>query len=279
MHEVITMVVEKYDGTLKAEHGTGRNMAPFVFFFKQKTAYEILKQIKDLVDPQRILNPGVIINDDKNAHIRFLKGLPSVEEEVDRCIECGYCEHKCPSRNLTTTPRRRIVIRRILKNLEKQNEKKHYNLLLDQYQYDGIETCAVDGLCATACPVDIDTGDLIKRLRNENHSAFQNRVALGVARNFGFVVHMARVALRSGVLLNRVLGKNFMLRITAGFKKVIASFPLWSNQLQSPPDLSVLSQAADATMNTSKQTVLYFPACITRMMGTYAGKDKSLLDT
>ena len=279
MREVIAMVVEKYDGTLKAEHGTGRNMAPFVETEWGGDAYEILRQIKDLVDPQRILNPGVIINDDKNAHIRFLKGLPSVEEEVDRCIECGYCEHKCPSRNLTTTPRRRIVIRRILKNLEKQNDKKHYNLLLDQYQYDGIETCAVDGLCATACPVDIDTGDLIKRLRNENHSAFQNRAALMAARNFDFVVRMARIALRSGVLLNRVFGKNSMLRLTSGLKKVIDSFPLWSNQLQRPPDLSILSQPPDVAMDTAKQTVLYFPACITRMMGTYDGKDKSLMDT
>ena len=30
MDDVCKLVVEKYDGSLKAEHGTGRNMAPFV---------------------------------------------------------------------------------------------------------------------------------------------------------------------------------------------------------------------------------------------------------
>src|SRR5690606_38854258 len=156
MREVISMVVEKYDGTLKAEHGTGRNMAPFVETEWGGAAYDIFRRIKNAVDPLRLLNPGVIINEDRNAHIKFLKGLPTVEEEVDRCIECGYCEHKCPSRDLTTTPRRRIVIRRILQNLKQQGDKKHYRLLKKQFAYDGLETCAVDGLCAVACPVDID---------------------------------------------------------------------------------------------------------------------------
>lgn len=278
MREVITMVVGKYDGTLKAEHGTGRNMAPFVETEWGGDAYEILKRIKHAIDPHVLLNPGVIINDDKNAHIRFLKGLPSVEEEVDRCIECGYCEHKCPSRDLTTTPRRRIVIRRILKNLEQQNDLKHYKLLLDQYQYDGIETCAVDGLCATACPVDIDTGDLIKRLRNENHSPLQNRMALWVARNFRSVVWMGRVAIRGGIAFNRMFGRNSMLRITRAFKGLMPSFPLWSNQLQIPPDLGVL-QLENGPGLPGQQTILYFPACITRMMGAYEGKDKSLMET
>jgi D-lactate dehydrogenase len=187
MKEVISLVVEKYNGTLKAEHGTGRNMAPFVETEWGGEAYEIIRKIKFALDPEQLLNPGVIVNDDKNAHIKFLKGLPTVEEEVDRCIECGYCEHKCPSKDLTTSPRRRIVIRRVLKNLETHADKTNYNLLLDQYQYDGIETCAVDGLCATACPVDINTGDLIKRLRNESHSPRANAMALRVAKNFSSV--------------------------------------------------------------------------------------------
>ncbi len=165
MREVITMVVEKYNGTLKAEHGTGRNMAPFVETEWGGDAYSIMKKIKQAIDPHGLLNPGVIINDDPNVHIKNLKELPTVEEEVDKCIECGYCEHRCPSRDITTTPRRRIVIRRALKKLKEDGDRSNYKLLLDQYQYDGLDTCSVDGLCATACPVDINTGDLIKRLR------------------------------------------------------------------------------------------------------------------
>lgn len=279
MREVITMVVDKYNGTLKAEHGTGRNMAPFVETEWGEEAYSILKRIKTAIDPGRLLNPGVIINDDKDAHIRFLKGLPSVEEEVDRCIECGYCEPKCPSRNLTTTPRRRIVIRRILKNLEVQGDKANYKLLLDQFQYDGIETCAVDGLCATACPVDIDTGDLIKRLRAENHSPSANWLALLVARNFGAVMWFMRAGLRTGVWINRTWGKRAMGRLTRALRSLVPSFPLWSDHFLYPPSTRMLRSTAPAVDRQKENTVVYFPACISRVMGNYPGREKSSLAT
>jgi D-lactate dehydrogenase len=224
LREVVVLVVEKYDGSLKAEHGTGRNMAPFVETEWGGEAYQIMKMIKQAIDPKMLLNPGVIINDDAEAHLKDLKDLPSVEAEVDKCIECGYCEHKCPSRNLTTTPRRRIVIRRVLKNLQKAGEETKYKLLLDQYQYDGLETCAVDGLCATACPVDINTGDLVKRLRRENHSAFQNRVALLVAKNFKLVEWGIRAGLKMGFAINKVLGDKAMFNLTKAFKKIIPCY-------------------------------------------------------
>src|SRR5690606_21584879 len=112
LKEVVDVVVLKYDGTLKAEHGTGRNIAPFVETEWGPDAYHIMKKLKQCIDPENLLNPGVIINDDKDLHIKDLKELPTVEEEVDRCIECGYCEHKCPSRDLSLAPRRRIIVRR-----------------------------------------------------------------------------------------------------------------------------------------------------------------------
>lgn len=278
MRDVVTLVVEKYGGALKAEHGTGRNMAPFVEAEWGGDAYEIMKKVKQSVDPYRLLNPGVIINEDKNVHIKNLKDLPSVEEEVDRCIECGYCEHKCPSRDITTTPRRRIVIRRALKNLEAAGDKKHYDLLLDQYQYDGMDTCAVDGLCATACPVDINTGDLIKRLRAENHSASANKTALFLAKNFKTIEWGARAALKTGFAINKLFGKNAMYKLTAGIKKIIPTMPLWSDHMNQPPRLSVLKPTRQSASN-SATTVVYFPACISRMLGTYDGKKKNLMET
>ncbi|HTF21659.1 MAG TPA: FAD-linked oxidase C-terminal domain-containing protein, partial [Chryseolinea sp.] len=276
--EVVSIVVAKYDGTLKAEHGTGRNMAPFVQTEWGDDAYLIMKRLKKVIDPDNLLNPGVIINDDKNAHIRHLKNLPEVEEEVDRCIECGFCEHVCPSRDLTSTPRRRIVTRRVLRNLQLQGDLPNYNLLLDQYQYDGLETCAVDGLCATACPVDINTGDLVKRLRRENHSALANRVALFTARNFKAVEWATRLALRAGVGINWTFGHNAMLNLSKALKKIIPSIPLWSNYLQSPPGLSSL-KAIRVSRADSNRAIVYFPACISRTMGSYKGQKRNLMET
>ncbi|HKG68251.1 MAG TPA: FAD-binding and (Fe-S)-binding domain-containing protein [Segetibacter sp.] len=278
MRDVVTMVTDKYNGTLKAEHGTGRNMAPFVETEWGGDAYEIMKKVKQAIDPNLLLNPGVIINDDKNVHIKNLKELPSVEEEVDRCIECGYCEHKCPSRDITTTPRRRIVIRRVLKKLEVAGDTANYNLLLDQYEYDGIDTCAVDGLCATACPVDINTGDLIKRLRRENHSASANKIALLAAKNFKTVEWAARAALKMGFAINKIFGKNAMIKMTGGIKKVIPAMPLWSNHIHLPPELSII-KSKKQTSKVAESKVVYFPACISRMLGTYEGKKKNLIET
>ncbi|CAN5219728.1 FAD-binding and (Fe-S)-binding domain-containing protein [soil metagenome] len=279
MREVITMVVEKYNGSLKAEHGTGRNMAPFVETEWGVDAYTIMKKIKLAIDPQLLLNPGVIINEDKNIHIKNLKELPPVEEEVDKCIECGYCEHKCPSRDITTTPRRRIVIRRALKQLENKGDTANYKLLLDQSQYDVLDTCALDGLCATACPVDINTGDLVKRLRRENHSATANRIALSIAKHFKTVEWIARTCLKTGIGINKVFGKNAMTNITKGVRKIIPAMPLWSSQINYPPDLAVTKSKQQEIDKSQKHTVVYFPSCISRMLGTYEDKKKNIIET
>ncbi|MGH3168258.1 MAG: FAD-binding and (Fe-S)-binding domain-containing protein [Trebonia sp.] len=151
-----------FGGTLKAEHGTGRVMAPFVRRQFGGELYAVMRQVKTLCDPRGTLNPGVIITDDASAHLRHLKVVPPVEAEVDRCVECGYCEPVCPSRDLTTTPRQRIVLRREIAAAEDPALRRE---LIRDYDYAGVDTCAVDGMCATACPVLINTGDLVKRLR------------------------------------------------------------------------------------------------------------------
>ena len=278
LREVVELVVKKYDGTLKAEHGTGRNMSPFVETEWGTEAYHIMKSLKGIIDPRNLLNPGVIINENKNAHIQDLKSLPSVEEEVDRCIECGYCEHKCPSRNITTTPRQRIVIRRELALLKSRGDMVTHKKLSAQYQYDGLDTCAVDGLCATSCPVDINTGDLIKRLRRENHSNFSNKVALWVSGNFRLVTVLVNFALASGNMINRVLGKNAMIAITKSIKKIIPAFPLWSNQLLTTGRIKGVYTEQKADFTAEESSVVYFPTCISRVMGGAVNK-KSIPET
>lgn len=276
MREVVAMVVKKYDGTLKAEHGTGRNMAPFVETEWGTETYRLMKRIKEVIDPQNLLNPGVIINESKSAHIQNLKELPGVEEEVDKCIECGYCEHVCPSRNITTTPRRRIVVRRALANLRSEGKKKEFKTLLHQFQYDGLDTCAVDGLCAAACPVDINTGNLVKRLRSENHHTFSNHIAMMVARNFKGTSALVSFALQFGSAVNSLFGKFAMKKFTGAIKKIIPAFPLWSNQLQASKNKVGLSRYNGPEADVQ---IVYFPTCISRIMGGSKDHKKSITDT
>ncbi len=264
IREVVTLIAGKYQGSLKAEHGTGRNMAPFVETEWGPELYNIMKALKKAADPYNLLNPGVIINDHADAHIQHLKKMPAVEEEVDTCIECGFCEHRCPSRDLTLTPRRRIVVRRALSSLNTRQQQQTYQQLLREYQYDGLETCAVDGLCATACPVDIDTGKLVKRLRKEIHNAFGNKVALFTAKNFRLTANVVKTALQTGVLINTVFGQKAMQRLTRGIRRLIPAFPLWSNQLHAAPSVK---RYVHRELATSEAEVVYFPACINQVMG------------
>jgi D-lactate dehydrogenase len=165
--EEMVEVVLAHGGTLKAEHGTGRVMAPFVRRQFGDELHAVMREVKSLCDPSDVLNPGVVLTDDDDAHLRHLKTVVTVEPEVDRCVECGFCEPVCPSADLTTTPRQRIALRRELTAAEAAGDTELAAQLRADYEYDAVQTCAADGMCQTACPVLINTADLMKRLRKE----------------------------------------------------------------------------------------------------------------
>lgn len=277
LRDVVSLVIQKYDGTLKAEHGTGRNMAPFVETEWGDEVYQIMKTLKETIDPENLLNPGVIINHDQQAHIQNLKTLYTVEEEVDKCMECGYCEHTCPSRDITLTPRRRIVVRRELAKLKAEGNTQEYKQLLHEYQYDGLNTCAVDGLCAVACPVDINTGSLVKRLRKENHSEIANHIALYIAKHFNATTIIVKFVLQTGCLVNKILGRNTLSNITWGLRRWIPTFPVWSNQIRPSTNFNDIKGHKNQT--PLQLEVIYFPSCISRVMGGSMDRKKSLIET
>jgi D-lactate dehydrogenase len=259
MRAVVDMVLHKYGGALKAEHGTGRNMAPFVEAEWGGEAYRIMEELKQTVDPAHILNPGVIINPDKQAHIKNLKHLPEVEQEVDKCIECGFCEHHCPSKDVTLTPRQRIQVRRHLESMKHSGHTKQYGELLGQYKYAGLDTCATDGLCQLDCPVDINTGELVKRLRSESHHSLANGIAKRIAQNFGLAEKMVILALKSGQFIDSIFGSKAMYGFTSIMQKLVRSMPVWWPEMPKPPKWNAgLKDAPD---------FIYLSACIQRMMG------------
>jgi D-lactate dehydrogenase len=198
MQGLVELVVEKYDGSLKAEHGTGVNMAPYVEREWGEKATELMWRLKRLADPDGVLSPGVVLSRDPGVHLRNLKTTPAIEDwgGVTTCVECGFCEPVCPSRNLTTTPRQRIVLRR---EMARQPEGSAVQrALLAEYEYDAVETCATDGSCQIACPLGIDTGKMVKELRTAQHGERAERAALGAAKRWGAVEKLSRMGLRVG---------------------------------------------------------------------------------
>jgi D-lactate dehydrogenase len=253
------LIIHTYNGSLKAEHGTGRQIAPYVKDEWGSEAYTIMQSLKLLVDPDNILNPGVIINTDDKCHLKHLKTMPVVEAEVDKCVECGYCENRCPSRDYTLTPRQRIQVRRALQRLKQENNQQDYDALVKAFQFAGMDTCAVDGMCATDCPVNINTGELIKRLRRENHSPVSNNMANTIARNFGAMERLVKTGLQFGNGVNAVTANKGMAFITHSVKKIVPDFPLWIDSITRPVPIKP-NEVANAD-------IVYFPTCITRMMG------------
>jgi len=270
MHDVSVMVVEKYDGSLKAEHGTGRNMAPYVELEWGAEAYQLMKEIKDIFDPRNLLNPGVILNSDPNIHVKNLKPLPASHEIVDKCIECGFCEVVCPSKNLTLTPRQRITIQREISRLKRsRNDSKRLQTLLRDYLYQGDYTCAADGLCEMACPVDINTGELTKALRQlKVENTATESLARAVGRHMGPVTTGVGLGLRLTDAVHRLVGSTAMTAVAETARRVSGNrLPLWTRAMPTAAN----SQIQRSTNPNGGRPVVYFPSCVARTMGPAQG--------
>lgn len=261
--DMVDLVVHRFDGALKAEHGTGRNMAPFVETEWGPEAVEIMRRIKRVIDPHGLLNPDVILTSKPTVHLENIKDLPVVEDVVDKCIECGACEPRCPSRDFTLSPRQRIVLRRARARMLAAGQKELAKQLDREYEFAGKATCATDGLCAIDCPVAINTGDLIKQLRSESRTTTEREFAKAVARNFGVAEGLASTAINAGAAAGFFLGDERLSSVTSWISYVLPGFPHWHagvSQDWDHLDRSLLSDASTADL-------IYMPTCMSRMFG------------
>ncbi len=240
MDTIAHIVLTVHDGSLKAEHGTGRNMAPYLEMEWGATAANVMRRLKRLLDPHTVLNPGVVLSDNPEIHVENIKAVPEVNAIVDGCIECGFCEHVCPSRNVTLTPRQRIIILRELSGSLSAGDRKE---VLRDYQYDGVDTCAADGMCELMCPVSINTGTLVKQLRTTNASPSARAVARASSASYGTTNAFMRIA------------APFLLRLTKKSRSLH-----WSGSALKE-HLSPVGSGNDAP------TFLYVPACGARWLG------------
>lgn len=264
MQDVAQLVAVEFGGSLKAEHGTGRNMAPFVELEWGTDAYQLMWRIKRLLDPRGILNPDVILSEDRDIHLKHLKPLPAADEIVDKCIECGFCEPVCPSKGLTLSPRQRIVIWRDIQ--AKQRAGIDTTGLEQAYQYQGIDTCAATGLCAQRCPVGINTGDLVRKLRAKD--AHHAGSADWLAGHFATALKGARLTLKVANGARRVLGAPLLAKTSGALRQLSGNrLPQWTPALpQAVAPIHFIPPTDD-----NRPRVVYLAACVSRAMGPASG--------
>ncbi len=278
--DVVSLVVEKYHGSLKAEHGTGRNMAPFVIKEWGEFAYNIMKEIKNLLDPDNIFNPGVIINPNTNAHIQNLKTIPSFiqnqtpltdnvkyqnHELAEKCIECGFCEDVCPSRYITSTPRKRIIL---------QREKERFNFFSinnnHQFKYHFFDTCVKCGLCEIPCPVSINTGNFVKEILNKNHPKWKLKFAEWTVQNFSKLEKLIHFQLKILRYINKILPIDKISFFINQFVKI----PVYYKNLLIDSNYYKFIKNYQHKNNID---FYYFPTCLSRVLGAKEDLDLFML--
>ena len=280
MRAVVDLVVDQYDGSLKAEHGTGRNMAPFVRREWGDDAYELMCEVKQLFDPNNIMNPGVIFNEDPASYLQHIKPLPEVHQMIDRCIECGFCEVNCVSCGFALSSRQRIVVQRELARLHasaQAGNKADASLekkLKKQFAKIGRDLCAGDGLCSTSCPLKINVGEYIHIVREHDMSetgkvigrwAGKNLASIGSAlTGILGVAHVAKSVI--GDKLTTMTGKA-MHNMSGGL------IPLWTPSLPKPVTKKNIETAKEyGAVNGLKglrdKRVVYFPSCLNQRLST-----------
>ncbi|MBO7455405.1 MAG: FAD-binding oxidoreductase [Paludibacteraceae bacterium] len=272
MHAVVDLVVDKYHGSLKAEHGTGRNMAPFVRREWGDEAYELMRDIKRLFDPDNILNPGVIFCEDEQSYIQHIKPLPEVNALIDRCIECGFCEVNCVSCGFALSSRQRIVIQREISRLQSIGETRQAKALAKAFTGDGEELCAGDGLCSTSCPIGINVGEYIHLLREQQLSGAAKRLGRFAGKHFAGMAGSVASALAVANGVRAVLGNMIMAGLCKGLHYASGkTFPLWTPAVPNALTKRRIRKAKLAIINSSRddqsRKVVYFPSCLNQRLG------------
>ena len=271
MDALAELVVGKYDGALKAEHGAGRNMAPYVEREWGAAGYAILREVKTLFDPYNILNPGVLLSDDKAEHVTNLKPFTEITATADRCIECGFCEPVCPTRASGLSPRQRIILLREMKEIAGAGESLPEGLAAD-YAFSARSSCVRDSMCITACPVKIDTGLLMKELDRAEATFISRGLAGFAASNFAGASATARRALSAAGTL--AASNNATRGLLRGGSAVLnALAPALFPKLDAKVPLPLPAPGVPKPRGEGGREVVYFPSCVSRIFGAMPGED------
>ncbi|MFH1481763.1 MAG: FAD-binding and (Fe-S)-binding domain-containing protein [Pseudomonadota bacterium] len=174
VEELVEAAIEM-GGTLSAEHGTGITRAPHIQR-QLGQGLEIMRKIKQSLDPDNILNPGKMglekAKTDIYDYFAFKplvdhpEGVNSYGEGIDNevlaCIHCGFCRLGCPTFGVT---------HRESRNARGRNALAYYFMTgsiepsadLAQSFY----SCTTCQACTYFCPARIKVDEIVEGVRKK----------------------------------------------------------------------------------------------------------------
>lgn len=268
--EAMVDCVLSLGGSTKAEHGTGRMIAPFVEREWGKQAYNINQKIKSIFDPHNLINPDVIISNDTRIHLKNLKQSSEVEDFINQCMECGFCEKVCPSKELTLTPRQRIAVRKEIKRLENVQsksleEEQQLKELKDGYVYFGIDTCATCSMCASLCPLEIDSAKIALTLKPTLTSTTAQFIASNVGKHFSSTLALAKGGVKFVNMSSHFFGTNTISKWSKATRNLLST-PYIPTSMPRANESKITTQNMDSVpTHIATKKVFYFSTCINRV--------------
>ena len=229
----IAHLVKKYRGSLSGEHGDGRLRGEFIPFMVGDHCYRLMREVKDLFDPDHIFNPGKIVDTppmDSSLRHRPGHATPDYETVFDfsdvlgivraaeKCNGSGDCRKgplaggtMCPSYMATreekhTTRARANILRQIL--TDPQNPANPFD---SREIKEVMDLCLSCKACKSECPSSVDMTKLKAEFLQHHYDAHGVPFRSWVVARFA---DSARLASFAPWLYNAVLQTPALRRIT-----------------------------------------------------------------
>ncbi|MEX0823229.1 MAG: FAD-linked oxidase C-terminal domain-containing protein, partial [Balneolaceae bacterium] len=182
-------LVKKYRGSLSGEHGDGRARAPYIETVLGKKMMPLLRQVKELWDPEYRFNPGKILDPKPiDSNLRYSPDYhrPAVDTvfnwrtaggfdgAIEQCNGAGVCRKlaesggtMCPSYHATRDEKDNTRGRaNLFRQLFSGKQKEAFG---SEELKEALSLCLSCKACKSECPANVDMAKMKAEFMNGYH--------------------------------------------------------------------------------------------------------------
>ena len=246
--EIHSIVIHQFGGSLCGEHGDGRVRGEFLRDLYGEEVYSLFIKIKELFDPDHILNPGV-----KLTAVPFTTHLDA-ERLSKPCATCGKCNTVCPVYDVSQE--------------ESNGARGWFHILTaPDYSYEKaarvVEACVNCKSCYAVCPAGIDVSTYVLEKRAEHPNRLAGFIFALQARPWLFESFLKLAGLTQP-LWDRSLGRAALEYLTRPILKKLSPAARFSRKIILPPLATRTLRRRFASLTEEKGAagpVAYFHGC------------------